>query len=917
MLERFRKSETQHADPDVRVAALLELPTDHDEFIKALSDDPDESVRARLVERLTTVAELEARLDQEASGKVRDALEARLRQVLIDPELCTDDALSAYAATCKNAELLSHIALHARGPAQRRAALARHEGVAKADDAHALLQLAVASRDRDAELQHEAQSAIDQLDVLDVLVQRTRKSDKVSHRFARERQRALRDAAMAEEKITSLKQELEDRAGQAIEANSDAVHQAVARHQQWSQRWSALVANADAPDVSALVAKVEASIDAARSAVSGREALIAEVQAQDGALDESALRARWDALPDPSPRETELFEQGLIAWSTLTRKLAAAGNAWEAGRALLDAAEEEGATTTLKSLQSSWASLKLGEATDDEQRALLERYAARVAVLEDLARKKSAAQARAVEQAEGLLVKLRESLDAGQISAATSACDRLTHRLRVRENLSGPPLAKLEKGLAELAPRLAELKQARIWSTQQARQELIAEAEALALQIDDVAPKARATHIRTLRSKWRELDHGIGPAHQDIWSRFDTACKTAYEPAKAHFDQAAKERGENKSQREAVCARLEALDNDTDWDAPDYKAIEKVLNQTRRQWREAGSVNHRDMKPLRKRYDAAHDAIEKHLSPERERELRRRQLAIKSLETSIANDPLPAQIELAKRIQRDWAPSVRGRRQEEQKLWDSLRKLCDSVFEQRNVESKNRRAAEDEAVAGREAILDELAKLKTSANASADEAAQKALTASFSDIKTRWREAGHVHPKKRAALQKRFQDLSRSIESVQKDVRRKVGARKDQALLDALEAVDARWRALSGGNEADEVKLADLPGPLGRRVAAAATAAPTIDPDGSRAALCLRAELDADVASPAEFSGDRMKLKVERLNAAMAGASAPSPRECVAQLAEAWLDAPLEGDDSDAATWGRFRVALDALVHRR
>ena len=47
------------------------------------------------------------------------------------------------------------------------------------------------------------------------------------------------------------------------------------------------------------------------------------------------------------------------------------------------------------------------------------------------------------------------------------------------------------------------------------------------------------------------------------------------------------------------------------------------------------------------RRDDAQDAIEKHLAPERERELRRRQLAIKSLETSIANDPLPAQIDLA------------------------------------------------------------------------------------------------------------------------------------------------------------------------------------------------------------------------------------------------------------------------------
>ncbi len=88
--------------------------------------------------------------------------------------------------------------------------------------------------------------------------------------------------------------------------------------------------------------------------------------------------------------------------------------------------------------------------------------------------------------------------------------------------------------------------------------------------------------------------------------------------------------------------------------------------------------------------------------------------------------------------------------------------------------------------------------------------------------------------------------------------------------------------------------------------------------DGAaRAALCLRAELDADVDSPAELSAERMKLKVERLNAAMAGDTPPPPRERLAQLIEAWLATPLAGDAGDAATWSRFETALEALVNRR
>ncbi|MEO1573611.1 MAG: DUF349 domain-containing protein, partial [Pseudomonadota bacterium] len=907
MLERFKKSALQDADPDIRTKALLELDADDPAFADALTGDADDGVRARLMAHVTSVATLDARRREESSPRVREAAVARLRQVLTDDALCDDAAQAAYLAGCDDADLVGHLALHASSVDRRRDALARHQALSTEAESHQLLQLAVASRDADSDLQQAAQSAIDDLDILEALVQRTRKSDKVSHRFARERQKALRDAAMAEDKLKALREDIEQRAEQTVEANGDAVHQAVARQQQWEQRFAAAAADAEAPDLSALIERVNASIDAARKAVSEREAIIEHVQAREGALDEASLRERWSALPDPSPRETELFEQGLIAWVTLEKRMAAAGSAWEAASALLESAEADGATTTLKSFENAWAALKLGDPADDEQRALVERHAARVAALTEVAKREEAARERAVAQAEALLEKLRSALEEGQISAATSACDRLTHRLRKKDNLGGAPLARLEKGLAELSPRLAELKQARIWSTQQARQELIAEVEALALQADDTSPKALATRIRALRGKWRELDHGIGPAHQDIWTRFDTACKTAYAPAKEHFGKEAKQRGENKTRRVGICESLETLAAETDWESPDFKAVEKALSSARRAWREAGPVNHRDMKPLRKRYDDAQDAVEKHLAPERERELRRRQLAIKSLENSIENDPLPKQIDLAKRIQRDWAPTVRGRRREEQKLWDTLRKLCDSVFEQRNAETKSRRAAQDESVAAREAILDELAELKKTAKPSADDDASKALNAAYSGLKDRWREAGDVHPKKRTALQKRYRDLCKAIDGVQKDARRQAGARKDQAVVEVLQAIDERWRALASGASADAVDAAGVTGPLGKLLASAAEAQPPTGKGGERAALCLESELDADVDSPPECAADRMKLKVERLNAAMAGASQLPPRERVAQRVEQWLRTPLAGDSSDAETWSRFR----------
>ncbi|MEM6638851.1 MAG: DUF349 domain-containing protein [Pseudomonadota bacterium] len=917
MLDRFKKSALQDADMDVRLDALLQLDLTDERFLKALAEDPEPAVRAQLVARVVDVDTLVARAGDDAASRVRDAAGSRLREVLTSPQNRSAETLERFIETCSDADLLAYLSIHASGVDPRRSALTRHASVAPDENAHQLLQLAVASRENDAGLQQEAQSAIDDPEILEKLIQATRKSDKVSHRFARARQRAQREATLAEDRIGGLVEDLNRRAAERIAATNEALHEAVARQQQWAQRWKSASAEGEAPDVSVTVAELESAIECARTAIHEREALLATVRAHDGALDADGLRARWSQLTDTTPRENEQFEQGLIAWATLEKKLAEAGSAWDAAVALLDAADAPGATTTLRGFERAWAALSLGEPADDAQRAVLARHETRLEVLRESARKADAARERAVAQGQDLLNKLRSALDEGRISDATSACDRLSHRLKVREHLDRASAAPLEKGLAELSPRLAELKQARIWSTQQARQELIAEVEALTLQADTVAPKALANRIRGLRTKWRELDHGIGPAHQDIWARFDTACKAAYAPAKAHFDAEAKSRSANRGQREAVCAELEQLAAQTDWENPDFKSIEAALAQSRKAWRDTGPVNHRDIKRLRKRYDAAQDAIEARLGPEREREMRRRQLAIKSLETAMANEPLPSQNDLAKRIQREWAPTVRGRRRDEQTLWDQLRALCDQVFEQRNAETKARRSAQGEAVHAREAILAELSTLAD--QPAADSAAAKAITAAYAALKTRWQEAGDVHPKQRHGLQRRYRDLCKKLDSARTDAKRRAGARDDQAMLSALEAVDARWSALAAGDaEGAQPDTSGVRGPLAKELGAAAASTPACHSGSTaRAELCLRAELDADVESPSEFASARMQLKIERLNAAMSGARQPAPRALVGELVSAWLKTPLAGDTSDAATWSRFKTALDALVHRR
>ncbi len=922
MLERFRKSPVTDPDPQIRGEALLELGPADPAFVEALEGDDDAGVRARLLGAVTDLSVLQARLGKDDAGAVKEAAAARLRALLGANEECSDAARDAFVGACDDVGMLHYCALNAPALATRNLAFEHHAD--KAADDHVLLQVAVASREKEVSLQQRAERALDDEALLESLVART-KSDKVSHRFVRERLKAVRDRAAAVQELEALSKDLATRAAQSVPATSEALHKAVALHQQWTEKWTDVLASAevDKPNVAADLTRINANLDSARHAIDLRQSILESVKTTAPDLDVEELREQWASIDDHSPRDVEQFEQGIIAWQTAQKKQVAAADKWDAAAALLERfdPEKEGKGKA-RSLATAWDALALPASDDDAHTALVARYSALMETLGKRDEAAEAAQNRALAQAEELLEKLSKALDEGQISAATSACDRLSHRLRTRANLPASAVSQLSRRLGVLSPRLQELKQARIWSTQQARQELITETEALALQHVEVDPRERADRIKALRTKWRALDHGVGPAHEDIWKRFDGACEAAYAPAKEHFEKESAERQKNAAAKRALCEELEALAKQTDFESPDWEALSKAVNSARRRWRDSGPVNHKQFQKLRTRFDAAIKPIEGPLREQSEREVRRRELAMASLEKAIANDPLDKQIDLAKRIQREWRPSVRAPRKKEQQMWDALRKICDGVFAQRDEKFATRKAAEDEAVTVRNTICSELEELACTDAATLDDAGVKALTASYSALKDRWHEAGNVHPKKRNALNSRYRDLCKRIDGVRREVKRRASAKQDEVLLKQLAMVDERWRALAAGKDvADQTEafaaLGAGGGPLGRKLASMIDAPAPTGKAATREQLCLRAELAADVDSPAEFASDRMKLKIELLNEAMAGGGTPSAREAVTLYTEQWLETALSGDDSDEATYQRFATALDALVHRR
>ena len=924
MLERFRKAPIHNPDPAVRAPALLELPLDDPQFLEALSQDTDASVRAQLIGKLTDPLLVDERRRKDEAGAVVEAARARLRALLGDSPDCDAATRASFVGASDDADVLFYAALHAPQVEIRKTAFERH---ARCSDDHELLRVAVASRETDSKLREEATEGLDDEALLERVVAATRKSDKVTHRFARERLKALREAIAASAEADELATDLAARAQQPVAATSEALHMAVALQQQWQERWMALakVEGLVLPDTGAAQASLDEKLAAARAVIQARAQLLDDT---DGATVETneqleALRERWNALPDHLPRETTQFESKLAACAKRLKALDSLAERQAQAADLLERFEQqEERAGAAAALEKSWKALALDE-QDAAVAPLFERYTALLTKLN--ARDKHSAEAieRATAQATQMIEQLEQALEQGQIAPATSACDKLTHRLRMKKNLPPAVVARLDKRLAVLAPKLQEMKQARVWSTQQAREELIVEVEALAALADASDPKGLDEKIRGLRSKWRELDHGVGPAHEDTWKRFNSACVTANEPAKEFFKREAAQRRVNAAAMREICERVEAYAAEVNWDAPDWESAASFVNASRKAFREVGLVGHQNLRKLRPRFDAAIKPIETQLENESEREVRRRTLAIAALEACIKNEPLEKQIDLAKRTQRDWRPTVRARPRQEQQMWDALRKLCDGIFGQRDEKFASRKEAETAALSERQAVCAELEALASANATTVDNETIKAVTAQYSALKDRWREAGEVHPGKRNAIAGRYRDACKKLDGLRDDVKRRQRARQTETMLERLRLVDQRWRAIAAGASAEVSDepwsaLGEARGAMPKKLVKAFNSAPPSGPQiDERAALCLRAELTADVPSPPEQSAARMALKVEQLKNAMAGTSALAPGEAVNEFIELWLQAPLTGTAADEATFERFAVALDALVHRR
>ena len=205
----------------------------------------------------------------------------------------------------------------------------------------------------------------------------------------------------------------------------------------------------------------------------------------------------------------------------------------------------------------------------------------------DLIERRLAEHRTAPEQAEVVLVRVREGLAqrsfVGDVAALESRCDRLA--------------AAIESAKQEARARKAEQREAALAT----RRALADESEALR---DSTSWRATTERYAAIVEEWKALPRGDRTSEQDLWQRISAARTSFDKRRRLHFAELDTQRKDAISRKRELIATAEALSVSTDW-----QKTSKQLRDLMVEWKAAPRASRADEDKLWKRFKAAQDAF--------------------------------------------------------------------------------------------------------------------------------------------------------------------------------------------------------------------------------------------------------------------------------------------------------------------
>lgn len=614
------------------------------------------------------------------------------------------------------------------------------------------------------------------------------------------------------------------------------------------------------------------------------EAMLRNPRAESG---HATIEREWAALGGSIPVELQTRFTGAVA---LLAKLLTKDAGAAPAEPVAETIAPVGAPPTSAAAEEAAADTALRDATPPPvSDAIVSRArfdAALVAAAEESRREREQRQV-LLHRVESLVAQYAQNLDAGDTAAAHTVHDELTDLCR---QLGTTPPA-VERSLAPLHARFAELRRWQHWSNQRRRRSLCDEIEALAES--GVHPDAIATRVREAREEWLRLDaaeSGDGAAETSgLARRFHGACQRALKPAQKYFEKRDAVRDAHRAELDALFARVDELPADSN----DWKAMIALRHELAGALRSLDRFSPRDRTALAKRIKHAIAVVAPRIDGHAE-EVKAAKARLIEQAGALAAKADRSAVRVVRELQQQWTALGEGLRGTDQKQWREFRAACDRVFAGLDAERKEREAQTAAQATLAQALVVEIESL------AGDTAVEAATLASRRrDLESRWRE---VAPNDRALEQRWRRALDAlSTRSAEREREKRISryslAMQKYALLRELEGGAATdQQSLAERWDSHPALIAAFAQPLDLRWKRARSGdAHAADADTIEAArdVLVRLEFAAGIASPEDDRQRRMDYQVARLSARMRGTAQPGdPDSQLVDVLSNWFALP-------------------------
>ena len=285
------------------------------------------------------------------------------------------------------------------------------------------------------------------------------------------------------------------------------------------------------------------------------------------------------------------------------------------------------------------------------------------------------------------LSQSEKMLEENQIEAASTAFYHAQKVLKNTPDLEKETMHAIKQRIVAIQPQIREMKKWRHWGTEQARHNLINEVQTFIDMDENDAPQ-RAKSIKKFREQWKKLDKMDGLASEELWQQFDALCNTAYEPCRVYYDQQAESRQLNYQKRAKICQQLVDLEQQTDWDNPQWRELDKQIKKYQKDWRTAGAVAHKEWKKINDQFHQALKQLDSHLKTERQQNWLFRENLLSQANALSDEADLNIAITQAKKIRQQWKVTVSEQTRKEQQLWKNFQTAIDQVYERVNAKKE-------------------------------------------------------------------------------------------------------------------------------------------------------------------------------------------------------------------------------------